>query len=94
MTRHHNKKSIGLTAIMALIVLMVMGVNDVFGDHSANDLVHEFGELLEGVEAEILTIPNDTESLTDTTQTMQTDYIQSQIAYRNAFDEAIRTQIL
>ncbi|MGH1566491.1 MAG: hypothetical protein ACRBB5_03520 [Nitrosopumilus sp.] len=50
MTRYQNKKSISLTAIMALVVLMAMGVNDVFGDNEANTLVHEFGEIL-GVEA-------------------------------------------
>lgn len=94
MTRHHNKKSIGLTAIMALIVLMAMGVNDVFGDNTANDLVHEFGELLEGVEEEIISIPNDTGSTYDTTQTMQTEKILSQAAYIQAFDEVIRKQIL
>lgn len=94
MTRYHNKKSIGLTAIMALIVLMAMGVNDVFGDNTANDLVHEFGELLEGVEEEIISIPNDIGSTYDTTQTMQTEKILSQAAYIQAFDEVIRKQIL
>ena len=79
---------------MALVVLIAMGVNDVFGDNEANMLVHEFGELLEGVEAEILTIPNDTESSVDTTDTMQTEKILSQIAYLKTFDEAIRKQVL
>ena len=79
---------------MALIVLMAMGVNDVFGDNSADILVHEFGELLEGVEAEILKIPADIESSVDTTETMQTGIIHSQIAYIQAFDEVIRKQIL
>lgn len=94
MTRYQNKKSIGLTAIMALVVLMAMGVNDVFGDNEADVLVHEFGELLEGVEAEILAIPNDKESSADTTDTMQTEKILSQIAYLKTFDEAIRKQVL
>ncbi|MDH3203643.1 MAG: hypothetical protein OEL81_03060 [Nitrosopumilus sp.] len=94
MTRYQNKKSIGLTAIMALVVLMAMGVNDVFGDNEANTLVHEFGEILEGVEAEILAIPNDTEPTADTTDTMQTEKILSQIAYLKTFDEAIRKQVL
>ena len=79
---------------MALVVLMAMGVSDVFGDNTANELVHEFGDLLEGVEAEILSIPNDTESFADTTETMQTEKILSQIAYIEAFDEVIRKQIL
>ncbi|QLH06101.1 hypothetical protein [Nitrosopumilus ureiphilus] len=94
MTRFQNKKSVGLTAIMALIVLMAMGVDDVFGDHEADNLVHEFGELLEGVEAEILSIPNDTKPSVDTTDTMQTENILSQIVYVEAFDEVIRQQIL
>lgn len=94
MTRQHNKKSVALTAVMALVVLMAMGVVDVFGDHEADTLVHEFGELLDGVEAEILKIPNDQESFVDTTDTMQTGKILSQIAYTEAFDEVIRTQIL
>ena len=79
---------------MALIVLMAMGVDDVFGDHEADNLVHEFGELLDGVEAEILKVPTIQESSVDTTDTMQTEDIFSQIAYLEAFDEVIRTQIL
>jgi hypothetical protein len=79
---------------MALVVLMAMGITDVFGDHEADTLVHEFGELLEGVEAEILKIPTDTEPSANTTETMQTENILSQIAYIEAFDEVIRKQIL
>ena len=94
MTRSNNKKSVALTAVMALVVLMAMGVTDVFGDHEADTLVHEFGELLEGVEAEIMKIPNDRESSVTTTDTMQTGEILSQIAYLEAFDEVIRSQIL
>jgi len=79
---------------MALVILMAMGIDDVFGDHEADNLVHEFGEILDGVEAEILKIPSNTESQIDTTNTMQTGEIFSQIAYLEAFDEVIRTQIL
>ncbi|MGI9566883.1 MAG: hypothetical protein ACR2LL_07720 [Nitrosopumilus sp.] len=94
MTRGTSKKSIALTAIMALVVLMAMGVNDVFGDYEADRLVHEFGELLEGVEAEILSIPNDTEPSVNTTDAMQSGKILSDVAYLKAFDETIRKQIL
>ena len=94
MARTNNKKSVALTAIMALVVMMALGITDVFGDHEADVLVHEFGELLEGVEAEILKIPNDTGSPINTSDTMQTEMILSQIAYLEAFDEVIRSQIL
>ena len=79
---------------MALFVLLAMGINDVYGDHEVDMLVHEFGELLEGVEAEILKIPTDTEPSVDLTDTMQSGKILSKVAYLEAFDEVIRKQIL
>ncbi len=94
MTRIRNKKSVGPIVVMALIVAMAMGFTDLTMENEADTLVHEFGELLEGVEAEILSIPNDTSPLVDTTDTMQTGNILSQIAYTEAFDEVIRKQIL
>ena len=93
MTRY-NKKSVALSALVALIVLMAIGANSVFGDNTTHDLVHEFGELLEGVETEILSIPTGTESAADTTQILQTDMILSQIAYIDAFDETQQIQSL
>ena len=94
MTRTNSKKSVALTAVMAIVVMMALGITDVFGDHEADTLVHEFGELLDGVEAEILKIPNDTEPSVNTSDMMQTEIILSQIAYIEAFDEVIRSQIL
>ena len=79
---------------MALIIAMAIGLSDLVAENYADTLVHEFGELLEGVEAEILAIPNDTRPTVDTTDTMQTGQILSQIAYTEAFDEVIRKQIL
>lgn len=94
MTRHVKKKSVGLTILLALIVAMALGLSDLTGGNQADALVHEFGELLEGVEAEILAIPDNTEPSVDSTTSMQTEQILSQIAYLDAFDEVIRTQIL
>ena len=94
MTRQHNKKSVGLTILTAMLIAMALGFTDLSEQNQADVLVHEFGDLLEGVEAEILSIPNDTEPFADTTETMQTKKILSQIAYVEAFDEVIRKQIL
>ena len=63
------------------------------GDNKAEKLVHEFGEL-GGVEAEILSIPDDKFSSVDTTKTLQSEKILSQIAYLGAFDEVIQRQNL
>ena len=94
MTRQHNKKSVGMTVVMALLIAMAFGFTDLSSDDIASTLVHEFGELLDGVEAEILSIPIDTETSSDTTDTMQTKKILSEFAYLQAFDEVIRKQIL
>ena len=94
MTRYHNKESAGLTVLLALFVAMALGLTELTGDNQADILVHEFGELLEGVEAEILAIPVNAESFVDASNTMQTEKIQAQIAYLEAFNEVIRKQIL
>ena len=94
MTRHIKKKSVGLTILLAVMVALVLGLTDMIGENQAETLVHEFGELLEGVEVEILAIPDNTEPSVNTTDTMQTEKIQSQIAYLEAFDEVIQKQIL
>ena len=71
MTRQLNKKSVGLTVVMALLLAIGFGFTDLMPEDQAGNLVHEFGELLEGVEAEILSIPNDTTSAFNTSDTMQ-----------------------
>jgi len=93
-TRQLNKKSVGMTVVMALLIVMALGFTDLSPEDAASTLVHEFGELLDGVEAEILSIPIDTEASSDTTDTMQTKKILSEFAYLQAFDEVIRKQIL
>jgi hypothetical protein len=93
-TRQLNKKSVGMTVVMALLIVMALGFTDLSPEDAASTLVHEFGELLDGVEAEILSIPIDTETSFNTTDTMQTKKILSEFAYLQAFDEVIRKQIL
>lgn len=47
MTRYIEKKSVGLTVVLALIVVMALGLTDLTGDNEADRLVHEIGEFLE-----------------------------------------------
>ena len=93
-TRQSNKKSVGLTVIMALFIVMALGLSDMESEDQAGLLVHEFGELLEGVEAEILSIPDDTTPAFNTADTMQAEKIHAEISYLQAFDEVIRKQVL
>ncbi|QMU54305.1 MAG: hypothetical protein GKS07_04985 [Nitrosopumilus sp.] len=94
MTRQSNKKSVGLTVIMAVLIAVALGFSDMVSEDQAGSLVHEFGEILEGVEAEIMSIPNDTTSAFNTSDTMQTEKIHAEISYLQAFDEVIRKQTL
>ena len=94
MTRIQDKKSVGLTILTALIIGMAIGFIDLSDGNSADTLVHEFGELLDGVEAEILSIPNDTTPSVNTADTMQTGKILTDIAHLKAFDEITKSQIL
>ena len=94
MTRQLNKKSVGMTVVMALLLAMAFGFTDLSPDETASTLVHEFGELLDGVEAEILSVPTDAQPSFNTADTMQTKKILSEFAYLQAFDEVIRKQIL
>ena len=77
-----------------MFIAMTIGFADLNEQNLADILVHDFGELLKGVEAELLKIPADLETSVNTTNTMQSGKILSQIAYLDAFDEVIRTQIL
>ena len=79
---------------MALMLAMAYGFTDLMPEDEADNLVHEFGEILEGVEAEILSIPNDRSTAINTADAMQEEEIHSAIAYLQAFDEVIRKQIL
>ena len=94
LTRFLNKKSVDMTVVMALLLAMAFGFSDLMPEDEAGRLVHEFGEILEGVDAEILSIPNDTAPVLNTTGVMQSEEIHSEIACLHAFDEVIRKQIL
>ena len=85
-------KSAKFSAIVALLVLMAMGIDQVFADNTFTEL-HEFNELLVGVEAQIVSDVNQ-DVATDSSQSMPTDYIVSEIAYLEAFEEVIQDQIL
>ena len=52
------------------MALTVIPITDI----SFAEELEEFGKILEGVEAEILSIPNDTTPSADTTDTIQTEY--------------------
>ena len=73
---------------------MALGFTNLSEQNHTDTLVHEFGELLDGVESDILAIPNDTSPVTDTTETISTEMIQSHYAHLKAFDEVIKQQIL
>ncbi len=86
-------KSVAFTAVMAVLVLLAMGIDEVFADHEQDRLIEDFGELLEGAEAALLTTQGEIEPAIDQSATLRIDLIVAQIAQLEAFDEVIQKQI-
>ena len=86
-------KSVAFTAVMAVLVLLAMGIDEVFADHEQDRLIEDFGELLEGAEAALLTTQGEIEPAIDQSATLKIDLIVAQIAQLEAFDEVIQKQI-
>jgi len=91
--RHKVRKSVMSTAVMAVLVLLAMGIDEVFADHETDRLMEDFGELLEGAEASLLTTQGEIETTIDESATLPTEMIVNQIAYLEAFEEVIHKQI-
>jgi len=86
-------KSVAFTAVMAVLVLLAMGIDEVFAEHEQDRLIEDFGELLEGAEAALLTTQGEIEPTIDQSATLRIDLIVAQIAQLEAFDEVIQKQI-
>ena len=86
-------KSVVLPTVVALLVLLSMGLNEVFADYEQDRLLEDFGELLDGVESALLSTQGEIEPAIDHSATLRTDLITAQIAQLEAFDEVIQKQI-
>ena len=86
-------KSVVPHTVVTLLVILSMGLNEVFADHEQDRLLEDFGELLDGVEAALLSTQGEIESAIDHSATLRTDLIVAQIAQLEAFDEVIQKQI-
>ena len=91
MTRRIGK-SVKLSAVFALLVLMAMGIEEVFADNQAQIDLYEFEKLLDEIGKEILSTDDLVETMPNTTETIQVDHIKAHFSYIEAFDEVIRSQ--
>jgi len=87
------EQSAKFSAIVALLVLMVIGIDDVFADNTSQIELHDFGELLDGVAAEVLASPIQLENASDENPTLRAELFVAQIAYLEAFEEVIQNKI-
>ncbi len=92
MTRQVTK-SVAFTAVMAVVVLLAMGIDEVFAEHEQDRLLEDIGKLLQGAEAALLTTQGEIEPAIDQSATLRIDLIVAQIAHLEAFDEVIQKQI-
>ena len=86
-------KSVAFTAVMAVLVLLAMGIDEVFAEHEQDRLLEDIGKLLQGAEAALLTTQGEIEPAIDQSATLRIDLIVAQIAQLEAFDEVIQKQI-
>ncbi len=86
-------KSVVMPVVVALLVVLSMGLNEVFADHTQDRLLEDFGELLEGAEVALLTTQGEIEPAIDQSATLRIDLIAAQITQLKAFDEVIQKQI-
>ena len=86
-------QSTKFSAIVALLVLMVIGIDNVFADNTAQIELDNFGELLDGVAAKVLATPIQLESIQDENPTLRAELFVAQIAYLEAFEEVIQNNI-
>ncbi len=93
MTRQVTK-SVICSAIVALLVVLVMGADEIFAENEQYGVIGELTELLEGAEAAILSTQGEIEPAIDQSATLRTEFIVAQVAYLEAFDEVIQKQIL
>ena len=87
-------QSAKFSAVVALLVLMVVGIDNVFADNTAQIKLHDFGELLDGVAAQVLVTPIQLELTQDENPTLRAELFVAQIAYLEAFEEVIQNNIL
>ena len=87
-------KSVMCSVVLALLIVLAMGIDEVFADHEQDRLLQDFGELLEGKTANLLTTHGETEPAIDASTTIGTGLIVPHIAFLEAFDEVIQKQII
>ena len=73
---------------------MVMGMDQFFTENEAQIELGTFGELLEGVAAEVLMTPIQSDPNIGQSPTLRAELFVAQIAYLEAFEEVIQNNIL
>jgi len=86
-------QSAKFSAVLALLVLMVMGMDQAFAENQAQIDLHEFGELLDGVATQILATTVQLQPEQDNT-TPTAESLVAQITHLEAFDEVIKSNHL
>ena len=87
-------KTVKLSAIVALLVFMAMGIDEFYGDNQAYADLYEFDKLLAEIGAAMFSINDTSDPISDQTETIPVEQIEAQSAYLETFDEVIRSQKL
>ena len=83
-----------ITAVLALVLLMVVGMGGLFADDSAQIELDTFGDLLDGVASEVLVTPIQTQINSDQISEPRAELFVHQESFLKAFNEVIQNNIL
>ena len=83
-----------ITAVLALVLLMVVGAGAFLVENTAQVELDTFGELLDGVASEILTTPTHDESNVVQFSEPRAELMVHQESLLKAFNEVIQNNIL
>ena len=83
-----------ITAVIALVILMVVGMGGIFADNTAQIELDTFGELLDGVATAVLASPIQVESNLEYSAEPRAELMVHQESFLKAFNEVIQNNIL
>lgn len=83
-----------ITAVIALVVLMIVGAGAFLSENTAQVELDTFGELLDGVASVVLVTPIQTQTNFDQPTELRTELFVHQESFLKAFNEVIQNNIL
>ena len=83
-------KTVKLSAIVALLVFMAMGLDELYGNNQAYADLYKFEKLLDEIGEEVFSTIDSTEPFPNPAQSIPVEQIDGHFAHLESFDKVIR----